>query len=139
MMVWKPLGRSNEVSRTVSLCLIPRCRASQVTSSSGPNNPFVTPAIARSPVLSAEVWWASMLRARSKTRSRGASIIVDKSMTDISVLLKCFEAAHRSMAERYPHRENECAAVGWRQMRKFGVADQRMHTDSCEESDAPGQ
>jgi hypothetical protein len=53
------------------------------TASFMPIRPVVTPATARSSVPPVEFWWASMLRARSKTRSRGARIMVASSMSGI--------------------------------------------------------
>src|SRR5690349_7956801 len=66
--------------RTVNSCVVPRWRACHVTSPLRPISPDVTPATARSCVRAAECWCASIERARSKTRSRGAAISVESSM-----------------------------------------------------------
>lgn len=79
----KAWGRSNDVTLTVSRCLTPRCLASQVTVSPISMRPEVLPLIARSFVPPVLAMWASMLRARSKTRSRGASILVSSRMSGI--------------------------------------------------------
>src|SRR6266576_5523592 len=60
------------------VCVIsmPKWRPFQVTSWPDPIRPDITPEIARSPVQSVDAMCRSMLRARSKTRSMGAAILV---------------------------------------------------------------
>ena len=60
----------------VSLCLIPKCLASQVTNSCKPIRPVVFPAIAFSFVCEVEIWCRSILRARSKQMLIGELISV---------------------------------------------------------------
>src|SRR5258708_26035115 len=63
--------------------LMPKCRPFQVTRSSKPIRPEVTPAMACSPVKSVEAMCRSMLRDKLKTRSTGALIAVLRSILTI--------------------------------------------------------
>jgi hypothetical protein len=83
MRSWKYFGKSKAVIRTVIFCVMPKCRARQVTSSPSPINPAVTPAMATSPVRSVLLVCNSMLRDKSKHRSIGARIIVTSSKVTI--------------------------------------------------------
>lgn len=82
--------------RLVNRCRIPRCVASQVTSSPGPISPLVTPAIARSLDRAVETRWKSTSRARSKQSSIGASMMLSILITGIQVGVLLFLIEHAS-------------------------------------------
>lgn len=63
---------------TVNVCLTPRCLARHLTCCPISIKPVVTPPIDSSPVFFAEYLCRSILRARSKTTDKGASIKVSK-------------------------------------------------------------